>query len=121
FDGGPSPFPIPEEVTKANSFTYLVTPQFKFSPDLMVYARLASGYRPGGPNASASAFGLPIAYQPDQTRNYELGVKGDVLEHTLSFEASLYYISWKDIQNTVTDPSNGFGFTSNGSRAKSQG
>src|SRR5882724_2881956 len=31
----------------ANAFTYLVTPQFKVSSDLMVYARIASGYRAG--------------------------------------------------------------------------
>jgi len=34
----------------AHPVTYLFTPRFKLSPQLMVYARIASGYRPGGSN-----------------------------------------------------------------------
>ena len=93
----------------------------ELSPDLMVYSRIASGYRPGGPNPDAVAFGLPLSYKPDKTTNYEIGVKGDTLAHSLTFDASLYYIDWKDIQLSYVDPNNGFGFNANGSRAKSQG
>jgi iron complex outermembrane recepter protein len=83
----------------------------------MVYARVASGYRPGGPN-STPALG---SFKPDTTQNYEIGIKGNVLDHALSFDASLYYIDWKDIQLTLIDRSNGFGYYANASRAKSQG
>jgi iron complex outermembrane recepter protein len=118
---GMSPFIYPEEHSRGNSFTYLVTPQYKFSPDLMVYARLASGYRPGGPNVNAASFGLPPAYQPDKTENYELGVKGDTLEHRLTFDASLYYISWKNIQLSLVDPNSDESYNANGGDAKSEG
>jgi iron complex outermembrane receptor protein len=121
FEGFPSPLVFPEVITHENAFTYLVTPQFRVSPDLMVYGRLASGYRPGGPNPTASVFGLPDRFNADKTQNYEVGVKGDALAHRLSFDASVYYIDWKDIQLTLTDPSNGLGYFSNGSRAKSEG
>ena len=40
----PSPLVNPAERTSASSSTYLLTPQFKISPDLMVYVRVASGY-----------------------------------------------------------------------------
>jgi iron complex outermembrane recepter protein len=118
---GASPYIYPEEHSSDNSFTYLVTPQYKFSPDLMVYARLASGYRPGGPNVNAASFGLPPAYQPDKTENYELGIKGDTLEHTLTFDASLYYISWKNVQLSLVDQSNDESYNANGGDAKSEG
>jgi len=120
-EGVPSPNVYPEVVTHDNPFTYLVTPRFRLSQDLMAYARFASGYRPGGPNPTASAFGLPLSYKPDKTINYEIGVKGDTLHHSLTFDASLYYIDWRDIQLSYVDPNNGFGFLANGSRAKSQG
>jgi iron complex outermembrane receptor protein len=107
--------------TKDNSFTYLFTPSFKVSPDLMVYARLASGYRPGGPNSTCILFSVPCEYQPDKTRNYELGAKGAVLDRRLTFDASVYYIDWKDIQITVVDPVTGLAYFTNGSRARSQG
>jgi iron complex outermembrane receptor protein len=121
FEGFPSPLVFHEVVTHDNAFTYLLTPRFKVSQDLMVYSRIASGYRPGGPNPDAIAFGLPLSYKPDKTTNYEIGVKGDTLNHALTFDASVYYIDWKDIQLSYVDPNNGFGFNANGSRAKSEG
>ena len=114
---GPTPVLIPETDSRDNSFTYLVTPRLKLSPDLMIYARLASGYRPGGPNGTV---GVPSEFKPDKTENYELGLKGDFLNHALTVDASVYYIDWKDIQIHLLSPA-GAGYISNGSRAKSQG
>jgi iron complex outermembrane recepter protein len=121
FEGFPSPLVFHEVVTHASAFTYLFTPRYKITPDLMVYSRIASGYRPGGPNPDAVAFGLPLSYKPDKTTDYEIGIKADTLAHALTFDASLYYIDWKDIQLSYVDPNNGFGFNANGSRAKSEG
>jgi iron complex outermembrane receptor protein len=112
---------VPELSTKQDAFTYLVTPRFRVSPDLMVYARLASGYRPGGLNPGAANFGFPNDFDSDKTNNYEIGVKGNLLERVLSFDASLFYVDWKDIQLSVLDPVTRFSFTTNASRAKSQG
>jgi iron complex outermembrane recepter protein len=120
-ENSPSPFISPEVNSKDDSFTYLVTPRFKVSSDLMVYARLASGYRAGGPNTSSGNYAFPATYQPDKTQNYEIGVKSDVLDHRLSFDASLYYILWKDIQLPVLNPVNSITYYVNGSEAKSQG
>jgi outer membrane receptor protein involved in Fe transport len=118
---GGSPTIYPSVHTKDGSFTYLVTPRFKISPDLMVYARLASGYRPGGPNVNAPAFGLPTSYHADKTKNYELGVKGDALNNTVSYDASLYYIDWNNIQLILYDAQSGAGYYTNAGGAKSQG
>jgi outer membrane receptor protein involved in Fe transport len=120
FDGTtyPAPYIGPEGRSKVNAFTYLLTPQFKLTPDVMTYIRLASGYRAGGPNVGA---GIPTQYEPDKTYNYELGVKGDVLDHRLSFDASVYYIDWKNIQVELIDQQTGLFFTGNAAEAKSQG
>jgi outer membrane receptor protein involved in Fe transport len=113
--------PRPTEHSKANAFTYLLTPRFKLTPNAMAYARLASGYRPGGSNPTAPT--VPSGYEPDKTQNYELGLKADFLNRTLSIDTSVYYIDWKDIQLNVytQDPNNPFYYFVNGSRAKSQG
>jgi iron complex outermembrane recepter protein len=121
FLGRPSPLRFPEVDTSETPVTYLLTPQYKFSPDLMVYARLASGYRPGGPNFEASALGLPTTFESDKTKNYEIGTKGQVFDHLLSFDASLYYIDWKNIEVYLVDPVTGNGYYANGSAAKSEG
>jgi len=107
----------PEERSDANAFTYLVTPRLKLSTDLMIYARLASGYRAGGTNATIP--GAPTQYNPDKTQNYDLGLKGEFLDHRVSVDASLYYIDWKDVQLQLR--SGGLGYNANGGKAKSEG
>ena len=115
---GNVPITTPPADTKGSAFTYLVTPRFKLSPDLMLYARLASGYRAGGSNSDP---GGPPKYDPDKTQNYEVGAKGDFLDHRISIDASMYYIDWKNIQIQVTDPVTHLGYFANAGEAKSQG
>jgi iron complex outermembrane receptor protein len=114
----------PQESPNANAFTYLVTPRFKISTDLMVYARLASGYRAGGANCATTCTGLsagvPVQFSPDKTEDYELGLKGGFLDNRLTVDASVYYINWTDIQIAVDNPS-GVTYKTNGSGAKSEG
>jgi len=121
FYGTPSPYAFPAEESRKSAFTYLVTPRFKVTPDLMLYARLASGYRPGGPNEPTSNRNVPASFGPDKTMNYEIGAKGTALENRLSFDASVYYIDWKDIQVLVYDPNTEITYFTNANRAKSQG
>jgi len=118
----------PNAGSASNPNSYLLTPSFKVSRDLMAYARLASGYRAGGPNAGvAPGSGIPLEYQPDKTRDYEIGIKGDALDKSLSYDASIYYIEWKDIQLQLlhTYIANGTKvqgtYVGNASAAKSQG
>ena len=117
----PSPFVQGPIDTSETAFTYLITPSFKLTTDSMLYARLASGYRPGGPNVGGVAFHAPLNYAPDKTQNYEIGIKGSVLDHRLSFDASIYRINWQDIQIVAVDPVSGAAYEVNGSRATSQG
>ena len=114
---------VPANESSANAFTYLLTPEYKFSRDLMAYARFASGYRPGAPNTGAGvALGVvPSSYSPDKTHNYEAGVKGDFLDHRVSIDASLYYIDWKDIQLTLLSAQTGQSYVGNAGAAKSEG
>lgn len=115
---GPTPSISPPSSSKDRAFTYLVTPRYKLSQDVMIYARFASGFRPGGPNQHG--VGIPPSYQPDRTRNYEIGAKGDFFDNKLSIDASVYYIDWQNIQIQKFSAQN-LSFTSNGSSAKSEG
>jgi outer membrane receptor protein involved in Fe transport len=119
-DGFPtSPYVQPGYTIKENAFTYLLTPRFKITPDFMVYARLASGYRPGGSNAGTPQ--VPQTYSSDKTEDYEIGSKVDFLDHTLSLDASVYYINWKNIQLPLIYPVNGSTYVGNAAGAKSEG
>ncbi len=59
-----------------NSLTYLFSPSYNIDERNMIYARVASGYRPGGPTnvgAATIAAGAPTTYKPDSLTNYEVG------------------------------------------------
>lgn len=101
-----------------HAFTYMLTPRYRFSPELMAYATVATGYRPGGPNLGVGEF--PSSYKSDTTRNFELGLKGDLIKGRLSFATALFHIDWKDIQLLQTDET-GNSFYDNAAGAKSQG
>ncbi len=116
---GSDPSNISSIEADGDAFTYLVTPRWKVSPALMLYARVTSGYRPGGTNANCGLTGVACTFDPDTTRNYEIGVKGSALGNMLSYEGSLYYIDWQDLQLSLA--ASGLSFQGNGSRAKSQG
>lgn len=104
---------------KSNAFTYLLTPKFTVSPNLMVYSRLASGFAPGTPNPALP--GIPPESKPDTVDDYEIGAKGNLLDHKLAFDAAVYYIKHKDIQVIEQDPRSFQSFAGNGGTAKSQG
>ncbi|MFA6229260.1 MAG: TonB-dependent receptor [Rhodanobacter sp.] len=100
--------------------TFLFNPSFKFGDDLMTYIRVASGFRPGGPNVGVPpGLGAPVSFQPDKLTSYEFGVKSSLLDRRMSFDADVFYINWNQIQLTST--AGGFSFLGNGGKAKSQG
>jgi iron complex outermembrane recepter protein len=116
--------PAPEVVTansSGNVFTYSAAPQWHVDANTMVYARVATGYRPGGPNVLP-----PIAppsvereYGADKTTNVELGVRTTQLEGALFVDVAIYHVNWKDIQ--LTEEVDGFGINGNGGTARTQG
>jgi len=126
--GGP-PSLSPPTTTDDKKPTYSIAPRFHIAPDTMVYARVASGFRQGVSNAGdVSLFPqahIPLQSKPDETVNYEVGLKGDFLDRRLTVDTSVYYIDWKDIQVNVNVPStvfgSAFGYSTNGGAAKSEG
>lgn len=106
--------------SKDNPTTFLFNPSFKFNDDVMAYIRVASGFRPGGPNVGVPpGLGAPVSFGPDKLTSYELGLKSTLLDQRMSFDADVFYIDWSHIQLTST--AGGFSFLGNGGKAKSQG
>lgn len=118
------PPPVTPIVVSGNSsdsvFTYSLAPTFKPNENTRIYARIAKGYRPGGPNAlSPGAPDELRTFDPDTTTNYEIGVKTQSADHRLSLDVSAFLIDWKNIQ--LLAQISGFGINANGGTARSQG
>ena len=104
-----------------NVFTYSVAPKFKINDHASIYARVAKGYRPGGPNVIApnAPAGTPASFGPDTTVNYETGIKAETADRTFGVDLSVYRIDWRNIQ--LLTVVNGFGVNINGANARSEG
>lgn len=98
--------------------TYMVSPRFRPTDDTMLYARVASGYRPGGPNPALA--GLEPSFDADRLVNYEVGAKADFLQRRASVDLALFYIDWTDIQLQLNTPTN-IVYRANGGNAISKG
>lgn len=103
--------------SKEDVFTYSVAPRWHISEDTMVYARVASGYRPGGPNSPLP--GIPPQVDSDRIVNYELGLKSEFHDRRAMIDVAIFRVDWTDIQ--AFGFSNGTSFLANGGKARSQG
>jgi iron complex outermembrane recepter protein len=85
-------------------FTPKLGVEFKASEDVLVFASYAKGFRSGGFNGRLIAPQTSIPeYAPDTNDSFELGVKSD-FNKTLRFNATAFYSKYKDIQQTISDP-----------------
>jgi iron complex outermembrane receptor protein len=101
--------------------TYSLAPKYKISERAAIYARMATGYRPGGPNVLPpdAPAGTPRTYQSDTVRSYEVGYKSYSADGVFGFEGALYHIDWKNIQ--LLAEVNNLGVNINGASATSNG
>lgn len=103
-------------------FTYSVAPRYELSKHASIYARVASGFRPGGPNVIpvGAPAGIPTTYSADRLTNWELGFKAEAPDaHLWSIELAAYHINWKDIQ--LFEVVNQIGINANGGKARVNG
>ena len=102
--------------------TWMTNARYHLDQDTMVYARVATGYRPGGGCSSCGNpnVGVPNYYYPDTITSYEVGFKGQLLEHRLQFSSAVFYIDWQNIQLTEYSDK-GVPYTGNGGTAASKG
>jgi len=78
--------------------TYSVDTKYRFTPGLMAYARVATGYVPGGPNDVIPGANLPPTFESSSTTNYELGIKGSADEERINYDVDVFDVQWKRIQ-----------------------
>jgi outer membrane receptor protein involved in Fe transport len=80
-----------------SDFTWLAALNWRPTPGVSTYARVATSYRPGGPQLELVA-GFPTSFKPDSLINYELGVKAEWLDNKLRTNLAVYDMDWKNVQ-----------------------
>jgi iron complex outermembrane receptor protein len=104
------------------NFLPRVIAQFEFDPSTMVYASWSKGVNPGGFNtsfltsppatvAAAAAAGITVAVKPEKVTNYEIGIKGKLLDGRVRYALDGYFAQWRNQINTIAlallDPDTG--------------
>jgi outer membrane receptor protein involved in Fe transport len=117
----PAPVNFDKVSSSESPFTYSVAPRYELTDTTSVYARVATGFRAGGPNIlpPGAPAGTPAAYDSDEVTNYELGLKTANEAGTFSLDVAAFFLDWKDVQLLAVV--NGVGINANGGTAESQG
>lgn len=99
--GGIVPVTTQTAVTNQSVTTYSVNPRFQVTPDILIYARAASGFRPGGPNFQLKPGFGNTSFNPDKLWNYEVGAKTTLLDKRATLDFDVFDIEWSSIQLVV--------------------
>ncbi|MDB5455664.1 MAG: TonB-dependent receptor [Caulobacter sp.] len=102
-----------DATTPEDGWSFKLLVDHKLARDVMAYAQLSQGYRPGGVNVVP---GLPdslAAYRSDRLTNYEIGLKSQWLERRLTANLALYQIDWRDMQYSAQTRNRAFSFLTN--------
>ncbi|HEV2597155.1 TonB-dependent receptor [Sphingopyxis sp.] len=91
--------------------------RYAIAPRASLYARVATGYRPGGPNVILA--NVPPQVGSDRLTNYEIGLKADILDNSATIEAAVFQMDWDDIQLSVSR--NGASYFDNAGSARARG
>jgi outer membrane receptor protein involved in Fe transport len=87
---------------KDNNVSPEVTLSYKPTPDLNLYVAYKTGYKSGGASIpttiTANLTDESIGFGPEKSRGGEIGFKGRILDHRLTFSAVAYLYKLKGLQ-----------------------
>ena len=100
----PSPADFTTQVNvKATRWNPTAELAYQATPDLMVYAEYATGFRGGGFSPRPSDAVQAVPFGPEDVTNYEVGFKSEFLEHRVRLNADVFYMKDKGQQNFKGD------------------
>ena len=106
---------------------YRVALDYRFSPDLLVYAQFATGYKGGGVSPRPILPGQELPYQPESVKSFEAGFKSDLLDRRVRLNVTGFYQKFNDIQlqlgqcPAISGPGAPCALTANAGKARIQG
>jgi iron complex outermembrane recepter protein len=120
---GPTTTNFPAQFTAQNNTTWSVAPRWHINEDTLAYVRVATGFRPGGPNLPTPTLPNPPSFKSDSTKNYEIGFRTDLFDKKFSIDMDVFYIDWKNVQilSIVQTTSGPVGINGNSGSATSKG
>ena len=102
---------LPRETDKGSDtdFSPLVTLRYELAPSVSIYGTASRGYKSGGWNLdNVTSFSITsfkqLRFNREQLTNYEVGLKGEVLNGGLGFALDAFQQNYGDIQTAKLVP-----------------
>lgn len=95
---------IRRESIDKSAFSWKAAIDHRFAENVMAYASFSTGFKSGGFNGGfldvdPTFFAAQVApVRPETNKAYEVGIKSDLFDNTLRFNASAFYYDYKDLQ-----------------------
>ncbi|MFT4257434.1 MAG: TonB-dependent receptor [Pseudoxanthomonas sp.] len=105
----------------ADGWLKKLTLDYGLNDEVMLYATVADGFRPGGANQVIGLDESLTAYDADSLWNYEVGAKSAWFDRSLLLNAALYQIDWDNMQVSGQTLNGAFSFLSNAGAARMRG
>jgi iron complex outermembrane receptor protein len=113
--------PLPNAYTSFEKPTWRLALDHQFAADVHGYVSYNRGIRAGGFDLLPPGLGQ-TAFFPETLDAFEVGMKSELIDHKLRFNASVFDYEYKDIQvQTVPAGSGGIVETSNAAKARING
>lgn len=89
-----------QAVYDGNKLDWRLSADYRFSPAVLAYATVATGFKGGGVTARPfdAAQALNGSFDPETVTSYEIGVKTDLLDRRLRVNLSGFINDYKDVQ-----------------------
>ncbi len=99
---------------------FMLNLAYQVTDDVMVYGSYSEGFKSGGFDQRFTAFTPePSSFKPEYANTYETGIKADLFEHRVRFNAALFHTDYKDLQIIIRESFNPI--TYNGGKATIKG
>jgi len=89
-----------------DNWSGLISLDYQLSDDMMLYGRIAQGFKSGGFNGRSNNVGEDAPYEQETVTSYEIGVKSDWFNGDLVANASIFYNDYRDFQARVSGITN---------------
>jgi iron complex outermembrane receptor protein len=88
----------PQGGVTAHNFSYRIAPEYRLTPDIMVYASYSTGYKPPGVAFVGNKYD---PYKAETVEAYEIGEKSEFFSHRLRLNFDLFDEQFTDFQATI--------------------
>ncbi|MCW2389252.1 iron complex outermembrane receptor protein [Sphingobium sp. B11D3B] len=87
---------------KGDNVDYRIAAQYQWTPTIMTYASVATGFKGGGVNPRPYNIYQVIPFAPEKLTSYEVGFKSDLFDRKLRVNGSFFYGNYTDLQLPVS-------------------